>query len=56
MKTDVLAKSRAMAKGNDTCAKIILADPVNYPGIMQEWAQRMATCPKCRVIPCRCEA
>lgn len=56
MKTDVLAKAKALAEGNNTAARVILADPERYPGIMQEWAERMASCPKCHAIPCRCEA
>lgn len=41
--TDVLAKSRALDAGNQTAARVILADPAKYgsDGIMVEWAKRM---------------
>ncbi len=41
--TDVQAKSRAMEKGNNLSARIILADPAKYgsDGLMAEWARLM---------------
>jgi hypothetical protein len=34
-----LERIAEIEKRNLKCAQIIVADPVKYPGIMQEWAQ-----------------
>jgi hypothetical protein len=47
MKATIATKQAEHAKANLRCAKIILADPSRYRGLMVEWAKRILERGKC---------